>query len=129
MTADHQGSYRDAAQGACLLFESLFDPAISAMQGHMAAYAACYSACGLAWAACYAEAGLIAGTIIAGPSAPAAALACNAAEAACMSACTLNPLNAAFAAFPFLLPVSIGGAAAAAAFAAGKYFKFAFFGL
>jgi hypothetical protein len=88
----------------------------------MAGFAACYAACGLAWAACYAEACLIAGTIIAAPSAPAAALACNVAEGACMSACTLNPLNAASAVCPFLLPLAICGAVAfaAAAFAAGK---------
>jgi hypothetical protein len=46
----------------------------------MAATAACYSGCGLAWAACYAAAGLVAGTVTGGIGAPAAVIACNAAE-------------------------------------------------
>jgi hypothetical protein len=87
-------------------------------------YAACYSACGLAWAACYSQAGLVAGTIVALPAAPAAALACNAAEGACMTACTVSPLNAVSAVCPFLAPVAIGGIAAivAATFGVKKMF-------
>lgn len=49
---------------------------------------ACYGACGIAWAGCYSAAGLAAGTVVASPAAPAAALACNAAEGLCMAACT-----------------------------------------
>eukprot|EP00798_Chlamydomonas_sp_ICE-L_P006663 gene6663-3328_t len=45
------------------------------------------AACGTAWAACYAAAGLVAGTVTAGIGAPAAALACNAAEGNCMALC------------------------------------------
>jgi len=47
----------------------------------------CIAACGTAWAACYAAAGLVAGTITAFVGAPAAALACNAAESSCMISC------------------------------------------
>jgi hypothetical protein len=54
------------------------------------AFVMCISACGTAWAACYAAAGLIAGTITAGVGAPAAALACNAAESVCMKGCVAN---------------------------------------
>ena len=53
-----------------------------------AAVCACYAACGKAWTVCYAAAGLVAGTVVAGPLAPAAALTCNVAESACMGACT-----------------------------------------
>lgn len=42
---------------------------------------------GAAWAACYAATGLLAGTVVAWPAAPAAAIACNAAEGRCMTAC------------------------------------------
>ena len=48
----------------------------------------CYATCGTAWAACYTTAGLIAGTVVASSLAPAAAIACNAAEGTCMTACT-----------------------------------------
>ena len=48
----------------------------------------CYGACGTVWAGCYSAAGLVAGTVVASPAAPAAALACNAAEGLCMAACT-----------------------------------------
>ena len=48
---------------------------------------ACVAACNVAAVACYAAAGLIFGTITAGPGAPPAALACNAALATCMQGC------------------------------------------
>ena len=48
----------------------------------------CYAACGTAWTECYIAAGLVAGTVVASPFAPAAAMVCNAAEGACMVACT-----------------------------------------
>eukprot|EP00035_Acanthoeca_spectabilis_P014814 m.289531 g.289531 ORF g.289531 m.289531 type:complete len:98 (+) comp16227_c3_seq2:127-420(+) len=54
----------------------------------------CYSGCGVAWTACYAAAGLVAGTVVASPAAPAAALACNAAEGLCMTGCTTIALGA-----------------------------------
>lgn len=53
----------------------------------MAASSACYAACGVSWAACYAAAGLVAGTVTAGLGVPVAALACNALESTCMTAC------------------------------------------
>ena len=52
------------------------------------ATSACYAGCGTVWAGCYATAGLVAGTIVASPAAPAAALLCNAAEGICMTGCT-----------------------------------------
>ena len=53
-----------------------------------APYVACITACNVVWVGCYAAAGLVAGTITAGIGAPAAALACNAAQGLCMTSCT-----------------------------------------
>ncbi|KAI8837667.1 hypothetical protein BJ741DRAFT_602937, partial [Chytriomyces cf. hyalinus JEL632] len=50
-------------------------------------YVICISACNAGWVACYAGAGLVAGTVTAGIGAPAAAIMCNAAQGACMTAC------------------------------------------
>ena len=58
-----------------------------------AVYVACITACNVTWVACYAGAGFVAGTIVASPAAPPIVLACNAAQGACMAACT--PLLAA----------------------------------
>ena len=51
------------------------------------AYALCQAACTAGAVACYAAGGLTFGTITAGAGAPAAAIACNAALAKCMTAC------------------------------------------
>jgi hypothetical protein len=70
----------------------------------MAGVAACYAICGTTWAACYSAAGLVAGTIVVSPLAPAAALACNAAEGVCMTACLGGaPLDPTFWMCPWLL--------------------------
>ncbi|PRW32660.1 cell envelope integrity [Chlorella sorokiniana] len=52
-----------------------------------AGYGACQTACNVAWVSCYAGTGLIAGTVTAGLGAPEMALACNAAQGLCMTAC------------------------------------------
>jgi hypothetical protein len=73
---------------------------------------ACYAACGAAWVSCYAASGLIAGTIIASPLAPVAAMSCNALESQCMIACT-GASAAAWCWNPYMLAL-IGGLAALA---------------
>ena len=90
------------------------------------ALALCYSGCGTAWAACYSAAGLVAGTIVASPAAPTAALACNAAESVCMAGCyaTLQGTAAAegAAAPPTVLFNIVGGALVTAGFGLAGYF-------
>ena len=53
----------------------------------------CYAGCGTTWVACYAAAGLVAGTVTGGIGAPAAALACNAVQSTCMTACTISSVT------------------------------------
>lgn len=67
----------------------------------------CYAGCGTAWAACYTAAGLVAGTIVSGPLAPAAAMVCNAAESVCMSTCFSISLNTVVAE-SFVNPTALG---------------------
>ena len=55
--------------------------------GSVGGYAACQTACNVAWVSCYASAGLVAGTVTAGTGVPAAALACNGIQGACMASC------------------------------------------
>eukprot|EP00747_Dinoflagellata_sp_TGD_P167779 gnl/TRDRNA2_/TRDRNA2_192871_c0_seq1.p1 gnl/TRDRNA2_/TRDRNA2_192871_c0~~gnl/TRDRNA2_/TRDRNA2_192871_c0_seq1.p1 ORF type:complete len:591 (+),score=74.97 gnl/TRDRNA2_/TRDRNA2_192871_c0_seq1:119-1891(+) len=50
-------------------------------------YGACQTVCNTGVVACYAAAGLTFGTVTGGMGAPAAALACNSAQGACMAAC------------------------------------------
>ncbi len=82
----------------------------------MATLSLCYAGCGISWAACYAAAGLIAGTVTAGVGAPAAALACNAAEGTCMTACTGVGAPAAVAEGYGLVSALVGLAGSAAAY-------------
>jgi len=51
-----------------------------------ASYAACQTSCNTKAVACYAAAGLTFGTVVAGPAAPIAAMACNAELSSCTKA-------------------------------------------
>ncbi|CAG8545532.1 13786_t:CDS:2 [Cetraspora pellucida] len=53
------------------------------------AYMSCQSACNAGWVKCYAVMGLVAGTITGGIGAPAGAITCNVAQAACMASCAV----------------------------------------
>jgi hypothetical protein len=89
----------------------------------MATTAACYSRCGLAWAACYAAAGLVAGTVTGGIGAPAAVIACNAAEGTCMTAyvgAAAVDVAGGVALGAMAGPVGVG---LAVCFSVGAYFK------
>jgi len=58
------------------------------------AYGACQTVCNVGVVACYATAGLTFGTVTGGLGAPAAAVACNALQGTCMSACAAQFLVA-----------------------------------
>ena len=51
------------------------------------AYAICQTGCNTVWVACVSAAGGVAGVSTGGLGVPAAILACNAAQGACMAAC------------------------------------------
>ncbi len=48
----------------------------------------CYTGCNTVWVACVAAAGGVAGVSTGGAAVPAAILACNAAQGACMTLCS-----------------------------------------
>ena len=58
--------------------------------GSIGGYGVCQTGCNVAWVSCYTSAGLVAGTVTAGVGVPAAALACNALQGACMTSCAAS---------------------------------------
>merc|ERR1712083_317337 len=62
--------------------------------GAVGGYGACQTACNAGWVSCYAAGGLTAGTVTGGAAMPAAAMACNCAQGACMAACAATFLVA-----------------------------------
>ncbi|KAI8837668.1 hypothetical protein BJ741DRAFT_602939, partial [Chytriomyces cf. hyalinus JEL632] len=73
-------------KSAALFVATCLTLAVTTVAGPLP-YVLCVSACNAGWVSCYAGAGLVAGTVTAGLGAPAAAMMCNAAQAACMTAC------------------------------------------
>ena len=57
------------------------------------AYAVCQTGCNTVWVACVSGAGGVAGVSTGGVGVPAAILACNAAQGACMAACVAAGLS------------------------------------
>ena len=65
----------------------------STAQSGPLAYAICQTGCNTVWVACVAAAGGTAGVSTGGVGVPAAILACNAAQGACMAACVAAGLS------------------------------------
>ena len=65
----------------------------STAQSGPLAYGICQTGCNTVWVACVAAAGGIAGVSTGGLGVPAAILACNAAQGACMAACVAAGLS------------------------------------
>ena len=59
----------------------------------LAVYGVCQTGCNAAWVACVAAAGGTAGVTTGGLAVPAAILACNVAQGACMAACAALALS------------------------------------
>ena len=75
------GSNRSALLMALVLLMS------QAAYGGPGAFIICQTGCNAGWVACYAAAGAVAGTVTAGVGVPAAIVACNVLQGACMAAC------------------------------------------
>ena len=65
----------------------------STAQSGPLAYAICQTGCNTVWVACVSAGGGVAGVSTGGVGVPAAILACNAAQGACMAACVAAGLS------------------------------------
>ncbi|OQV18846.1 hypothetical protein BV898_07102 [Hypsibius exemplaris] len=75
-----------------LVLATMVGPSEGGISGAFA-YPLCQTGCNTAWVACLAGLGVVAGTATAGAAAPAAVLACNAAQGICMAACAAMCLS------------------------------------